>query len=306
MTELVLHHYDRSPYAEKARAMLGFKGAEWFSVKQPSIMPKPDLVALTGGYRRIPVLQIGADVFCDTGLIALELERAQPTPALFPPDLPPLAPFLSDWVDNYLFWQVAPFVTGCWADDLPDAFIEDRAAMTGGRGMTRERMKAALPHQLAQIRAVLPWVVEVLAASEYVAGTEPSYHDFALYHCLWFLGATDPGRALLAEERFQPLQRWVARIGAHGHGHPAPMVADAALEVARTAEPRPVEPFTDDPSGLQPGATVSVKPERFGTERVTGELRRVDAAGIVLAVDTERAGRVHVHLPRQGQVLMPA
>ena len=41
--------------------MLGFKGLAWKSVEQPPILPKPDLTPLTGGYRRIPVLQEGAD-----------------------------------------------------------------------------------------------------------------------------------------------------------------------------------------------------------------------------------------------------
>ena len=63
MTELVLHHYPFSPYAEKIRAMLGYKGIAWKSVQIPPVMPKPDVVALTGGYRKTPILQIGADIY---------------------------------------------------------------------------------------------------------------------------------------------------------------------------------------------------------------------------------------------------
>ena len=29
-------------------------------------MPKPNLTALTGGYRKTPVLQIGADIYCNS------------------------------------------------------------------------------------------------------------------------------------------------------------------------------------------------------------------------------------------------
>ena len=54
MTEPVLHHYPISPFAEKVRAMLGFKGLAWKSVQIPLFMPKPDVVALTGGYRKTP------------------------------------------------------------------------------------------------------------------------------------------------------------------------------------------------------------------------------------------------------------
>ena len=48
MHELILHHYPTSPFAEKARLMLGFKQLSWRSVMIPPVMPKPDLTALTG------------------------------------------------------------------------------------------------------------------------------------------------------------------------------------------------------------------------------------------------------------------
>ena len=68
MHELILHHYPTSPFAEKTRLMLGFKQLSWRSVMIPPIMPKPDLTRLTGGYRKTPVLQIGADIYCDSAV----------------------------------------------------------------------------------------------------------------------------------------------------------------------------------------------------------------------------------------------
>ena len=62
MPELILHHYAISPFSEKARLVLGFKGLAWRSVNIPSVLPKLDVVALTGGYRRTPFMQIGADI----------------------------------------------------------------------------------------------------------------------------------------------------------------------------------------------------------------------------------------------------
>jgi hypothetical protein len=78
MEELILHHYDFSPFSQKIRLIFGIKDLSWRSVTIPSILPKPDLVALTGGYRHMPVMQIGADVYCDTRLIADELDRRFP------------------------------------------------------------------------------------------------------------------------------------------------------------------------------------------------------------------------------------
>ena len=84
MADLILHHYDISPYAEKIRLAFGLKGLAWRSVIQPMVLPKPDLVPLTGGFRRTPVLQAGADIYCDTLRIAMELDRRCPDPPLLP------------------------------------------------------------------------------------------------------------------------------------------------------------------------------------------------------------------------------
>src|SRR5260221_12383972 len=78
--EIILHHYDTSPFSEKPRVMFGVKGLSWRAVTQPAIMPKPELTPLTGGYRRAPVMQIGADVFCDSQAALAELERRAPSP----------------------------------------------------------------------------------------------------------------------------------------------------------------------------------------------------------------------------------
>src|SRR3546814_14197834 len=64
--------------------MRGCKQLSWGSVQIPPVMPKADVTALTGGYRRTPVLQVGADVYCDTALMARRLETEKSTPALFP------------------------------------------------------------------------------------------------------------------------------------------------------------------------------------------------------------------------------
>ena len=108
MQTLILHHYDGSPFSEKLRLILGYKNLDWLSVKLPVIMPKPELTALTGGYRKTPVVQVGADVYCDSALIASLLEAREPTPTLFPKDAA-LAPLLAQWADSTLLWTVIPY-----------------------------------------------------------------------------------------------------------------------------------------------------------------------------------------------------
>lgn len=82
MPDLILHHYPMSPFSEKIRAMLGYAGLGWQSVTVREMPPRPKLELLTGGYRKIPVAQIGADVFCDTRTIDREIAALGNKPEL--------------------------------------------------------------------------------------------------------------------------------------------------------------------------------------------------------------------------------
>jgi glutathione S-transferase len=81
---VILHNYPTSPFAEKITLIMGFKGMHWTSALIPLVMPKPDVVALTGGYRKTPILQVGADIYCDSALIADVIETLSPQPSLYP------------------------------------------------------------------------------------------------------------------------------------------------------------------------------------------------------------------------------
>src|SRR5690348_1964676 len=131
--ELFLHHYPRSPFAEKIRTAFGIKGLHWRSVVQPRMAPKPDLTALTGGYRRIPVMQIGADVFCDTRCILRELEHRFPTPSLYPAGTTGTANMIAAWADRELFAASLGLVFGLHGDRFPPELHADRAHFTAGR-----------------------------------------------------------------------------------------------------------------------------------------------------------------------------
>jgi glutathione S-transferase len=126
MTDIILHHYETSPYSEKVRLGLGLKGLTWGSVEIPVIMPKPDLTALTGGYRKTPVLQIGADIYCDSQLIMRELERRHPIPSFYPAGRG-AADALAWWAEKTMFSPVVGIAFAKRPEALPAGFLEDRA-----------------------------------------------------------------------------------------------------------------------------------------------------------------------------------
>lgn len=306
MPELILHHYDYSPFAEKVRLMFGLKGLAWRSVEIPMVMPKPDLMPLTGGYRRTPVLQVGADVYCDTQRIAAELERRCPEPSLFPDGSEGHARALAAWADRQLFWPAARFATGTIADKLPPGFHEDRAAMWGVR-TDIERLKRAAPRHREQLAVQLPWIESMLADGRpYLLGERPGLADLAVVHPLWFV-ANSGRRVAPVLEPYQRLGAWMARLAAIGHGERSEMAAAEALDVARAAEPEPDGAvIADDDSGLAAGAEVSVAPDDYARDQVSGTLAALSADSIALRRHHERVGEVAVHFPRMGYTLRPA
>jgi hypothetical protein len=133
MTDVILHHFDLSPFAEKVRVGLGLKQAAWKSVDIPIIMPKPDLMPLTGGYRKTPVMQVGADIYCDTQLIMLELERRLPSPPFLLKGREGEARAITMWIDRNMYapavWMVMSQIDV--AGKFGAGFARDRSDFSG-------------------------------------------------------------------------------------------------------------------------------------------------------------------------------
>jgi len=306
MHELILHHYPTSPFAEKARLMLGLKQLSWRSVMIPPVMPKPDLTALTGGYRRTPVLQVGADIYCDTALIARRLDAEKATPALFPEGQEFNAATLAQWADSVLFLNAVSLVfqpesMALRFAQVPKEFIQafskDRAQLFANGSVSRislEQAKNEWPALMARLQQQL-----AREDGEFLFGAAPSVADFAVAHCLWFLRAT-PVTAPLVDD-YPEVHAWLGKVLGVGHGSSSELSSEDALRIAREAEPAPVpdEIFTD-PNGFQEGQQVAIAAVDYGADPVEGELVFAGAEELILRRTDDRAGVVHVHFPRIG------
>lgn len=307
MAEIILHHYPQSPVAEKVRVTLGMKNATWRSVEIPRLPPKPDLMPLTGGYRRTPVLQVGADIYCDSQCIIRELERRIPDPTLYPNGAAGLPWAISRWTDGQLFTLVVSVVMGAQADELPKEFATDRGRLYLGPDFDWQAQKSDLPHTLAQIRAQLGWMDARLSGDrDFMLGAHPGLPDALCYHLVWFLRGRYAGGPALVDQ-FPNLTAWEKRVAAIGHGHPQAMGSDEALEVARSAVPETTEhEDPQDPQGLAPGLQVSVAPDGHGGDpSVEGRIVGVAMDHIAIARSAPEVGDVVVHFPRVGYRVTP-
>ncbi|MBC7416305.1 MAG: glutathione S-transferase family protein [Herminiimonas sp.] len=307
MSELIFHHYPNSPFSEKVRLIFGFKQLSWRSVTIPVIMPKPDLVALTGGYRRTPVLQIGADIYCDTALIADVLERIKPAPTLYPVAQDGLARTIAQWADSSLFWSAIgyafqPAGMAAMFGHLPpqalQAFAADRAALRG------DAARLAVPEATAQLNEFIRRIDNMLAGGHaFLLGAEATIADFSVYHGLWYVRRVSAVAGIF--DAVPRLMHWMDRMAAFGHDQPAAMTGEEALAVACASTPVAgidAGAHADflDLHGAAFGDVVTVMPGDYGLDPVEGRLVVSTASEFAIEREDARAGTVVVHFPRLG------
>jgi glutathione S-transferase len=301
MPDLILHHYPMSPYSELLRLALGIKGAAWQSVIIPNIAPKPDLTPLTGGYRKTPVLQIGADIYCDTAIAIEAIDAVQPDPSLFPAPLGRLAALVALQSGGTTFSQAVGSAMAPFIDRIDDEFFEDRKKLFG---FDRDRVRKAAPHLTAQFNGWLARIDDALSDGRtFLGGDTPGYADCAAGMNVWFQGNFGLKGSRTAP--FPHVAAWIARVEAIGHGSPSDMTAQEALDVARDAEPQVVE-RVDEESGFTAGQSVTIRTEDPGADPVAGTLIRLTSRDVAILRDDPRVGTVAVHFPRIGQIVMPA
>jgi glutathione S-transferase len=301
MKDVILHHYDGSPFSEKIRLILGFKGLGWRSVRVPVILPKPDVVALTGGYRRTPFLQVGGDIYCDTALIGRVIDRAAPAPPLYPAYAGGQQHALAQWADSALFWSAIPYTMqpaaaahlfGAAPPGFFREFRADRALMMAG-------MRRATPADArAQLASYLAWLEGMLGGSHaFLLGAQPCIADFSVAHSLWYIRRAPPVATVL--DPFPKLLAWSDRVAAFGHGVREEISSSEALAVARRASAyAPVQ--VEAGQGFEEGMRVTVAATDYATDLVSGTLVGLTNDGVAIERSDRRAGKVHVHFPRIG------
>jgi glutathione S-transferase len=304
--QVILHHFDQSPFSEKIRVVFGFKKLAWTSVRISRIMPRPDLMPLTGGYRRTPVMQIGADIYCDTQNIIRELENRFPAPTLFPAGEVGIPWALGMWSDRSFFQNTVNLVFGTLGDTVPKDFIEDRGRLRGAP-FDIKAMHAAIPQMRDQFRAHLNWIEAQLSDGREWLLRDFSLADVNAYMNVWYtrsnLSAADQAAAGLDRvfERLPRVLAWERRIKVLGHGVRTEISAKDALDIAAQAIPQsPTRADVDDPNGRHPGQGVSVVPDDYGKIEVRGEIVSLSAHHIAIRRRDERIGEVVVHFPRAG------
>jgi glutathione S-transferase len=297
--DLILHHYPASPFSEKIRMIFGLKNITWKSVTVPDVAPKPDLYPLTGGYRHTPVLQIGADIYCDTKLIVNVIERRYPTPSLWNGKTEGLNRIVEAWAERDLFWPAARFLTGINAQKLGPRFHADRAALRGKKPPSSAGLKRAADRGMSDLKVQLPLLESLLSRDQlYLLGQTPSLADISAYHALWFLSmlSTDCSYVL---EPYGNVTAWMKRMCVIGHGNCVEMSSEDAIRCASESDPEPITL----PDQVAETHRVEVYPDDAQSNPVEGDLVMRAHNHIAIRRSEPRIGSVVVHFPQLGYIV---
>lgn len=305
MPELILHHYGISPFSAKIRAMLGYCQLPWQSARVAPLPPRPAVDTMTGGYRRIPVAQLGADIFCDSRLIAEEIAALAGRPELSQEQAGADQRELAARAELEVFFACVkkaaglPLLRRVVADYGPLTLVRllrDRAGVA--RSMNEPRLQNT--DASGNVDSYLD-DLEALLTADFLFGDQPTLADFAAWHCLWF--ATEVGGKDLLSKHPR-VQTWARTLAAFETTPAAELSADEAVSVALAHEPRQLPDDRGDADLL--GKPVNIAPADYAREPVHGTLVACRADRFILQRETTATGLVHVHFPRERFIITSA
>ena len=305
MPEIILHHYQLSPYSEKVRLALGLKGLSWRSVDVPVWTPRPKLTPMTGGYRRIPILQVGAEFYCDTLLILRVIEEFGGSNKLYPAGQEGMVKALCWWIEKSSFMNAVCLTIGNMEGKLPNELIEERRPFFG----VDLDPGVLLPKRgtfVQRVNAHMHWLGEILAdGRKFIFGEKATAADLAAYHPIWF-ARQNGGPEIEALLPVVAIGPWYDRVAAIGHGSVTDLTSEEAIEIAKKAqssEPKDWSLAGED-AGLKPGDWVSVTPDDYGNP-VFGRLLAWKAEEVVIRHEDPSVGHVNLHFPLAGFDVRP-
>lgn len=307
--QIILHRAFGSVYAQKTMCVLGYAGANWHSVMTSEGLPRPVLETLVGSFaRRPPVLQIGADLYCDTDMIMMALSKQ-----LNQPDLNRLT--LSECenqqilaFDSELFYAVQgsiskrQFATRFFRKfgvKKAFTFFKDRLTMRNSKqaqqlitGKSQEQWKAIVEKHFAQMQRQLENV-------PFLSGKNtPNAVDFSAFTQVFYMDFLND---LIDAKNYSEVGAWYQRMTAFGLGNFSEITAEKSIEIAKNTEPTPIPETlqTSDRLGEEIEVPYNDSLGKLIVEPLKAILVGEDDFQYIIERKNEAIGKVHIHIPKQ-------
>jgi len=323
---IVLFTYPQSVVGRRMDWYLTLREIPYVHCTVDNKMPRPVLSRLNVQYRRIPVLAIGRDIYCDSREQIQMLETlwtesprlgADPKTQSYQKGVERL---MENWAfDGGVFWRTASMIPGDALLVQDPKWVDDREEMTGRR-FTKEGMQAGLPDALAHTRLHLQIVEDCLLADgrEWIAGgKEPSLADVHIGWAFdWMLrpsklmGMRDVYPDLLNEKNYPRTFKWIERIGKavedarKRNGNLKVLTDDEAVKMIENSgyyELEHLEIDEKDPTGLKKGQETDIFPTDMASgfvHRDSGKLVGLTVNSVTVQTKTTGGAEVRIHYPR--------
>ncbi|KAL2043980.1 hypothetical protein N7G274_003500 [Stereocaulon virgatum] len=312
--DIVLFHYQFSPFAKRVVWYLTLRGIEYAQCLQPVYLPREDINALGVKYRRIPIMSIGRDIYCDTRLILQKLEEKFPHGALgaSQPEQKAIEKLLESWtVDGGMFIRAAQTIPLEMPLLKDPKFTKDREDYSG-RSWSQQDVKNLQPEGITHVRDGFEFLEKWLLADgrQWILKTEkPSLADIeAIWPFHWVLSLKSLPPTVVSKEKYPKVYAWIDRfnaaIASAKSSAPKPATLKGAEAVKHVMQADFAEPEgqvdVNDPLGLKKGQDVESWPVDSGFKHHDrGRLVSITPQEVVLASQSKVGGReIRIHHPR--------
>ena len=300
----ILHQYDISPFSQKAQKMMAIKALAWRSVEMPLIAPKPDVEALTGGYRGTPVLQVGADIYVDNWMIAQALDRHFESGHSLTGCGALAHAALYAWGERF-FAPLLHTALATYQTQWDEAFLADRKQVFPE--VDFDVLTLHDPDRRSQVRAFVATLSRHLSGgSVYLGGDHPDSWDVHAWGMLWMIHSALPDLVPIVAE-FALVEAWYHRLSALGVGDRQDVSIEVAWAALKTAQHSALpETPASEPLSDWLGSRVTVSTGSADRGASTGVLLAIDDAQAVISVEPRTGATAHVWFPRLGYHLSAA
>ena len=295
---LILHQYDISPFSQKAQKMMGLKELSWQSVEMPMIAPKPDVEALTGGYRGTPVLQIGRDVFIDNWMIARALDEFDVSGPAINAQGGLREAALYAWGER-LFTPLLHAALAAYQSEWDADFLADRKRVFPD--VDFDTLNVSDPDRRSQVRAYLGTVEAQLGLDQdFLGGAQADSCDIHVWGMVWMIHSALPALMPIVET-LPRLTDWYERVSAFGTGDREDVKIDVAWQSLKDGPARPLPDTPDqEPLASWVGEMVDIAAGSADRGSASGRLLAVDHEQVVLGVEPISGEAAQVWFPRFG------
>ena len=324
---IILFTYPESVVGRRTEWYLTLRNIPYQTCQVDNKMPRPVLDRIGVHYRRIPVMAVGRDIYCDSRCIIDRLERLyDKVPKLgFDVKEKPfdygIQQILENWAfDGGLFQRTSQMIP-------PDAsliqikeWIADRSELLG-IPFKPEMLAHVLPDALAHTRLHLQMIEQNLLGDgrDWLFGDHPSVSDV---HVMWIfdwmmrpadrMGMRHAYPELLNEKNYPKTFAWIERMDRaiedmrKKHGAPKVLSEDdvvAMIEKSAYWEPKDLVVDGTDPSGLKEGDEVDLialdsAPETGSRRRDVGRLEGLTVTSATIGTKTKNGDDVRIHYQR--------